>query len=130
MTYFHPSMTFFVVRASRPPVGDSGQVSFQCSVVDLQEAPQFSSLSDTLPRDQLIAKLKTLRNLRVVGDEDSPTGWKITAGHSRGGRRCRADSMSAAVMLRFEGQERSQGDDRDLLEALEDQEIVVSRHQA
>jgi WD40 repeat protein len=32
----------------------------------------------TLPRDELIAKLKTLTNLRVVRDEDSPTGWKLT----------------------------------------------------
>jgi WD40 repeat protein len=32
----------------------------------------------TLPHDELIAKLKTLTNLRVVRDEDSPTGWKLT----------------------------------------------------
>ena len=32
----------------------------------------------TLPREELIAKLKTLTNLRVVRDEDSPTGWKLT----------------------------------------------------
>ena len=34
----------------------------------------------TLPRGELIAKLKTLTNLRVVRDEESPTGWKIEAG--------------------------------------------------
>jgi len=34
----------------------------------------------TLPRDELIAKLKTLTNLRVVRDEDSPTGWKVEVG--------------------------------------------------
>jgi WD40 repeat protein len=34
----------------------------------------------TLPRDELIAKLKTLTNLRVVRDEDSPTGWKLEVG--------------------------------------------------
>jgi WD40 repeat protein len=34
----------------------------------------------TLPHDELIAKLKTLTNLRVVRDEDSPTGWKLTVG--------------------------------------------------
>jgi len=33
----------------------------------------------TLPREELIAKLKTLTNLRVVRDEDTPTGWKLTA---------------------------------------------------
>ncbi len=32
----------------------------------------------TLPHDELIAKLKTLTNLRVVRDEQSPTGWKLT----------------------------------------------------
>jgi len=34
----------------------------------------------TLPRSELIAKLKTLTNLRAVRDEDSPTGWKIDVG--------------------------------------------------
>jgi WD40 repeat protein len=32
----------------------------------------------TLPHDELIAKLKTLTNLRVVRDEQSATGWKLT----------------------------------------------------
>jgi len=32
----------------------------------------------TLPREELIAKLRTLTNLRVVRDEDSPTGWTLT----------------------------------------------------
>jgi WD40 repeat protein len=31
----------------------------------------------TLPREELIAKLKTLTNLRVVRDEESSTGWKL-----------------------------------------------------
>ena len=35
---------------------------------------------DTLPREELIAKLKTLTNLRVVRDEESPTGWKVEVG--------------------------------------------------
>ena len=34
----------------------------------------------TLPRDELIAKLKTLTNLRVVRDEESSTGWKVEVG--------------------------------------------------
>jgi len=34
----------------------------------------------TLPHDELIAKLKTLTNLRVVRDEASPTGWKLEVG--------------------------------------------------
>jgi WD40 repeat protein len=32
----------------------------------------------TLPREELIAKLKTLTNLRVVRDPDSATGWTLT----------------------------------------------------
>ena len=32
----------------------------------------------TLPHDELIAKLKTLTNLRVVRDPESATGWKLT----------------------------------------------------
>jgi WD40 repeat protein len=34
----------------------------------------------TLPHDELIAKLKSLTNLRVVRDEDSATGWTIDVG--------------------------------------------------
>lgn len=34
----------------------------------------------TLPRDQLIAKLESLTNLRVERDDDSPTGWTIEVG--------------------------------------------------
>ncbi len=34
----------------------------------------------TLPHEELIAKLKTLTNLRVVRDEESATGWKLTVG--------------------------------------------------
>jgi len=34
----------------------------------------------TLPREELIAKLKTLTNLRVVRDEESPTGWNLEVG--------------------------------------------------
>jgi len=34
----------------------------------------------TLPHDELIAKLKTLTNLRVVRDQESSTGWKVEVG--------------------------------------------------
>jgi WD40 repeat protein len=34
----------------------------------------------TLPREKLMAKLKTLTNLRVVRDADSSTGWKLELG--------------------------------------------------
>jgi len=33
-----------------------------------------------LPHDELLSKLKSLTNLRVVRDEDSATGWKLTHG--------------------------------------------------
>jgi WD40 repeat protein len=32
----------------------------------------------TLPHDELIAKLKTLTNVRVVRDKESPSGWTLT----------------------------------------------------
>jgi WD40 repeat protein len=32
----------------------------------------------TLPHDELMAKLESLTNLRVVRDEDSPIGWTLT----------------------------------------------------
>jgi WD40 repeat protein len=34
----------------------------------------------TLPREELIAKLKTLTNIRVVRDDESATGWKVEVG--------------------------------------------------
>jgi len=34
----------------------------------------------TLPHDELIAKLKTFTNIRVVRDEESSTGWKVEIG--------------------------------------------------
>jgi WD40 repeat protein len=34
----------------------------------------------TLPHDQLIAKLQSLTNIRVVRDDESSTGWKVEVG--------------------------------------------------
>jgi hypothetical protein len=34
----------------------------------------------TLPHDELIAKLKSLTNLRAVRDPESSTGWTIEVG--------------------------------------------------
>jgi len=34
----------------------------------------------TLPHDELLAKLRSLTNLRVVEDADSPSGWKLDVG--------------------------------------------------
>ena len=42
---------------------------------DLAEPPLH-----TLPRDVLLAKLRSLTNLRVAEDPASPTGWKLTVG--------------------------------------------------
>ncbi len=39
-----------------------------------------SPVLTTLPHDKLIAKLKTLTNLRVVRDEESATGWRTEFG--------------------------------------------------
>ena len=47
-----------------------------------------------LPHDELIARLKTLTNLRVVRDEASPTGWNVEIGPFPGGRRCRSGERS------------------------------------
>jgi len=33
-----------------------------------------------LPRDELLAKLRSLTNLRVVEDPDSLSGWKVEVG--------------------------------------------------
>ena len=38
----------------------------------------------TLPREQLIATLETLTNLRVERDATSPTGWKLVTGQFPG----------------------------------------------
>ena len=51
------------------------------TTVRLWPMPDFSKPPlHTLPHNELIAKLKTLTNLRVVRDEDSPTGWKLEVG--------------------------------------------------
>jgi hypothetical protein len=52
---------------------------FSFSEIRLWPMPDLSKPPlHTLPHDQLIAKLKTLTNLRVVRDEDSATGWTLT----------------------------------------------------
>ena len=53
---------------------DSGHVRLW-PMPDLSKPPLH-----TLPRGELIAKLKTLTNLRAVRDEDSATGWTIEVG--------------------------------------------------
>jgi WD40 repeat protein len=48
---------------------------------DLDEPPLH-----TLPHDELLAKLKSLTNLRAVRDPESPTGWTIELGPFPGWR--------------------------------------------
>jgi WD40 repeat protein len=51
------------------------------SVIRLWPMPDLSKPPlHTLPHDELIAKLKTLTNLRAVRDEESATGWIIEIG--------------------------------------------------
>jgi WD40 repeat protein len=51
------------------------------STVQLWPVPELSKPPlHTLPRSELIARLKTLTNLRVVRDDDSATGWKLEVG--------------------------------------------------
>jgi WD40 repeat protein len=49
------------------------------TTIKLWPVPDFSKTPfHLLPREQLIAKLKTLTNLRVVRDEESTSGWTLT----------------------------------------------------
>jgi hypothetical protein len=43
-------------------------------------------LLHTLPHDELLAKLRSLTNLRAVRDPASDTGWKIETGPFNGWR--------------------------------------------
>ena len=51
------------------------------STIVLWPMPDFSTPPfHTLPREELIAKLKGLTNLRVAEDPESPSGWKVEVG--------------------------------------------------
>ena len=52
--------------------GDDGTVRIW-PMPDLSKPPLH-----TLPHDELLAKLKTLTNLRMVRDEQSASGWTLT----------------------------------------------------
>jgi WD40 repeat protein len=54
--------------------GDDGTIR-------LWPMPDFSKPPlHTLPHDELLAKLRSLTNLRVVEDPESPSGWKLEVG--------------------------------------------------
>ncbi len=61
-----------LVVVGSPPASQDGEVRLW-PMPDLSKPPLH-----TLPHDELIAKLKTLTNLRVVRDEADPTGWTLT----------------------------------------------------
>jgi len=54
---------------------DSGGTLRVWPVPDVSKPPLH-----TLPHAELLAKLDTITNLRVVRDEESPTGWKVEVG--------------------------------------------------
>jgi hypothetical protein len=61
-----------VIAELRAALGDDDTIRLW-PTPDLSKPPLHA-----LPRDELIAKLKSLNNLRVVRDEESPTGWTLT----------------------------------------------------
>jgi WD40 repeat protein len=61
------------------PLGRWVATGSQDATIRLWPMPDLSKPPlHTLPRNELIAKLKTLTNVRVVRDEESVTGWKLT----------------------------------------------------
>ena len=68
-----------VVAVAIDPLGRWIASGSEDTTVRLWPMPDLSKPPlHTLPREELIAKLKTLTNLRVVRDEESATGWKLT----------------------------------------------------
>jgi WD40 repeat protein len=70
-----------IVDVAIDPLGRWIATSGQDNTIRLWPMPDLSKPPlHTLPRSELISKLESLTNLRVVRDEDSSTGWKLEAG--------------------------------------------------
>jgi serine/threonine protein kinase/WD40 repeat protein len=68
-------------EAAVSPDGQWVAASGQDGTIRLWSMPDLSKPPlHTLPHDELIAKLKSLTNLRAVRDPDDPTGWTIEPG--------------------------------------------------
>ncbi len=75
----HDSSPRTAVAVDLDPLGRWIASGGQDKTIRLWPMPDLSQPPlHTLPREELIAKLKTLANLRVVRDEDSSTGWMLT----------------------------------------------------
>jgi WD40 repeat protein len=71
----------FVSDMAISPDGDWIASSSDDETIRLWPMPDLSKPTlHTLPREELIAKLKTLTNLRAVPDETSSAGWRIEIG--------------------------------------------------
>ncbi len=69
----------FVVDVDIDPLGRWVASGGEDATVRIWPMPELSKPPlHTLPHDELIAKLKTLTNVRVVRDEESETGWTLT----------------------------------------------------
>ena len=71
----------YVTSAAVSPDGRWIALGDNDGTIRLWPMPDFAKPPlHTLPHDELLAKLRSLTNLRVVEDPDSPSGWKLEVG--------------------------------------------------